>query len=86
MCIFVMCKRMSGMPNITLSINEELLKKARETARKSSMSLNALVRQLLENRVKDHDGEWLETVFLRADKSGAGSDRRKWRREDLYER
>jgi hypothetical protein len=72
------------MPNITLSISDELLKKARELAQKNSMSLNALVRALLKERVSAGDADWLDDVFARADKSGAGSKGKKWEREDLY--
>jgi len=73
------------MPNITLSINDSLLKKAREAARRQSMSLNGLVRSLLEERVGEGT-EWIEDLFDSADKSGAGSQGRKWKREDLYDR
>jgi hypothetical protein len=72
------------MPNITLSISDSLMKKAREAARRQSMSLNGLVRSLLEERVRG-GGEWLDGLFARADKSGSGTRGKKWKREDLYD-
>lgn len=72
------------MPNITLSIKEELLKKAREKAQKSSISLNTLVRKLLEEHVREDSDEWLEAIFSMADKSKSGSRGKRWNREDLY--
>ncbi|HSV97777.1 MAG TPA: hypothetical protein VLM75_12715 [Spirochaetota bacterium] len=74
------------MPNITLSLDEALLNKARELARRQSTSLNGLVRALLEERVSGEKELWLEDVFARTDSSRVGSHGRRWKREDLYEK
>lgn len=41
------------MPNITLSIPEDLLKNGRRYAQKRGTSLNALVRELLAEKVRE---------------------------------
>lgn len=73
------------MPNITLSLDEEILKASREYASRHGISLNALVRSMLESRVvRDHSG-WLDACFALMDKAAVDSGGRSWKREDLYD-
>lgn len=74
------------MPNITLSIDEKLLKKGREYARRHQISLNSLIRQLLEETVLEQHENQLEACFQLMDQVHASSKGRKWKREELYER
>ncbi len=73
------------MSNITLSINDSLLKACREYAGKQGMSLNALVRSLLERTVEQSQDDWLESCFHKMDEANGNSEGKTWRREELYD-
>jgi len=48
------------------------------------MSLNALIRKLLKQNVTDSSTQWLTESFELMDRTGANSQGRSWRREDLH--
>ena len=73
------------MPNITISLDEELLKSGRKYAEKHQTSLNALIRKLLEDTVRLQSDEWLEECFNLMDRADANSKGKKWQREELYD-
>lgn len=73
------------MPNLTISLDEEVLRASREYARKRNLSLNALIRQLLEQRVRRVEATWIDACFERMDAARVDSGGRSWRREDLYD-
>ena len=72
------------MPNITISLDEDLLKSGRSYAEKHQTSLNALIRKLLEQTVRLQSDAWLEECFNLMDRAGGDSKGRRWQREDLY--
>lgn len=72
------------MKNITLSIDDDILKLGREYARQHNISLNALVRRLLEQTVTRSSTQWLNDTFTLMDKTNVSSKNQKWKREDLY--
>ena len=73
------------MKNVTISINEDLLKAGRKYAEEHHVSLNALLRQLLAKAVlKSTKKEWLAESFAIMDKAKGNSKGKKWNREDLY--
>ena len=72
------------MPNITISLDEELLKSGRRYAEKHQTSLNALIRKLLEQTVRSQSDDWLEECFRLMDRASGNSEGRKWVREELY--
>lgn len=72
------------MKNITLSIDESLLKSAREYARRHNMSFNVLVRKLIEQTVVSNQSNWLDEAFELMDKANLKSEGVTWSREDLY--
>ena len=72
------------MPNITISLNEELLKSGRRYAEKYQTSMNALIRRLLEQTVRSQSDDWLEECFRLMDRARGNSKGRKWNREGLY--
>lgn len=74
------------MPNVTISIDDKLLKKGRKYAEKRGTSLNALIRDLLKKKVDQNSEDWLQELFEFADKKSGNSRGKKWKREDLYER
>ena len=73
------------MPNITISIDEDLLKSGRRYAQEHQKSMNALIRKLLEQTVKYQSEDWLEEFYSLMDRAGGNSEGRKWSREDLYD-
>ncbi len=73
------------MPNITISLDEDLLKFGRLYAEKHNTSMNALIRELLEKAVDPKAGDWLENCFNLMDRTRANSRGRQWRREDAYD-
>lgn len=76
----------SKMANVTLSFDDNLLKRGRKYAQKRGKSLNGLLRELLSKEIEQKNSDWLEQLFILMDRSKANSKGRKWTREDLYER
>lgn len=76
------------MTNLTITIDEKILKKARLRALEEGVSVNALLRDYLEKYTgsnKQHQQATNELLKI-AKCSMAESGGRKWSREDLYER
>jgi plasmid stability protein len=77
------------MANLTLSIDGELLKRARVRALEQDTSVNSLVRDYLQAFViggpqrsgMDDFLAWAKTVH-----AGSGPEGRTWTRDELYER
>ena len=72
------------MKNITLSIDDDLLEKGREYARSHNISLNVLVRRLLEQAVVRKESRWLDDMFRLMDKANVSSKGKRWTRDELY--
>lgn len=73
------------MPNVTLSMDAELLSRSREYARRHHTTLNAMVRQLVKKTVVEEDGGWVDECFRKMDQGGGHSSGKKWSREELYD-
>jgi hypothetical protein len=73
------------MPNITISLDEQLLKLGRQYAERHQTSMNALIRNLLEQTVKSDSTQWLDECFSLMDRANASSAGKSWKREDLYD-
>lgn len=71
------------MANITLSIDEDLLKRSRSYARSRGTSLNALVRNLLSNAASAPDTS-VDFLIERLKKSSGDSKGVKISREELH--
>ncbi len=70
--------------NITLSIEDDVLKMGREYARAQNVSFNVLVRKLIEQTVKKNSNSWLDDTFEYSDKNLSSASGITWQREDLY--
>lgn len=75
------------MANLTLSIDDDLLQKAREVAVREQTSVNALVREFLiryvDSRTRQHQAlDTLDSLANRNSSRSSGS----WPRESLHER
>ncbi|MDT8449168.1 MAG: DUF6364 family protein [Wenzhouxiangellaceae bacterium] len=75
------------MANLTLSLDDELLQKAREAAVREHTSVNALVRQYLKHYVNARESRLraLDALDEVAERTDSASDER-WSRESLHER
>jgi hypothetical protein len=73
--------------NVTLSIDEDLVRRARELAARRGASLNGMIRELLEEATSATSRETmlaeLEGLWV---KSAGDSGGRRWAREELYDR
>jgi hypothetical protein len=72
------------MKNITLSIDEDILKVGREYARAHNVSFNVLVRRLIEQTVVHKQSHWLDETFSLMDKANVSSGGKSWTREELH--
>ena len=73
------------MPNITISLDQDLLKCGRKYVKKHDTSLNALIREQLRKTVMNQGNEWLEEIFSLMDELKVGTKGPRWKREDLYD-
>ncbi len=71
------------MANITLSIDDELLKRGRSYARARGTSLNSLVRKLLVDAVSNPDA-LVDSMIERLRQSSGDSKGVKFTREELH--
>ena len=72
--------------NITISVDEDLARRAREVARRQGSSLNALIRQYLESLAGVTPGEAVAEELLRLmNEHGGHSAGRRIVRDDAYE-
>ncbi len=77
------------MANLTISVDGDVLRRARGKAAEQGTSLSAVVGEMLEQYAGQADaGQVLEEMFAIADSSGAavGEEGITWTRDDLYDR
>lgn len=74
--------------NVTISVDDDLLERARQLARRRGVSLQELIREQLRLLAGERSGadtarELLDLMQEHGGRSGGGG--RTWRREDAYE-
>ena len=74
------------MPNITISLDEEVLRASRDYARRHNTSLNAMIRHMLRQRVLTDYSQGLEECFSLMDEARADSKGQSWNRDEIHER
>jgi len=74
------------MRNLTLAIDEKILESSRKYARTHNMTLNGLIRHLLERTVRQDSPGKLDDLFRLMDEHPGDSGGWQWNREDLHER
>lgn len=78
------------MSNLTIVVDNDVLKRARMRALENGTSVNAILREHLEHYAAQGDGVRSVGARLRelaaASRSGSGSAGRTWTRDELYER
>lgn len=74
------------MTNLTLTIDDDILRKARMRAAAEGTSVNAVVRERLETYagVREDRRRAVEEILDIARTSQAGSGGRRWSRDELY--
>ncbi len=77
------------MANLTLTLDDDTLRRARIRALEQGTSVNALVRDYLERYAGESAAaEGLRSFLAATERSGAGSgpEGRSWTRDELYDR
>lgn len=76
------------MSNVTISVDDEVLKKARMRAIEQGTSVNAVLRGHLEAYAQVHADQlaFAEDLLRLSEASGARRGGRTWSRDELYER
>ncbi|MFT4028941.1 MAG: hypothetical protein QM675_03610 [Protaetiibacter sp.] len=76
------------MANLTIAIDDEVLKRARLRALEQGTSVNALLRDYLSSYVGEDRNMQVRREIVesaRRSRAGSGSEGRTWTRDDLYE-
>ncbi|MDJ0763922.1 MAG: hypothetical protein QNJ97_13155 [Myxococcota bacterium] len=73
------------MPNVTISIDEKTLEASRTYAKRHNMSLNGLIRKMLEQCVHRDSIDWLDECFAKMDMAQGDSKGKRWTRDELYD-
>lgn len=76
------------MANLTITVDDDLLRRARARAVEQGTSVNAVLRDELSRYVEASGGDRAAEAFLAVAKASAGSSgphRRSWTRDDLYD-
>jgi hypothetical protein len=76
------------MPNLTITVDEKVLKKARIKALEEGTSVNALLRSFLERYVRDVEvrKKAIDDILALSRSSRAASGGKRWTRDELHER
>jgi hypothetical protein len=77
------------MPNLTLSVDEDVIKKVRKIAIDKNTTLTAMVREFLisvANLDSQNRKEAIRKLQTSFETMSRDMGKRKWTREDLYER
>ena len=71
--------------NVTIAIDEDTLRASREYAKQRGISLNALIRELLERTTQCKNGDWVNDWFALLDSIPKNDVRWSWDRDEIYE-
>lgn len=76
------------MANLTVTIDDEVLRKARIRALELGSSVNRLVAEYLGAFAADEQHRTVESILelARQSKAGSGPSGRSWSRDELYDR
>lgn len=76
------------MTNVTIAVDEELLKQARIRALEQGTSVNALLREYLEEYVglRNRRAKAVEELLAISKRSRSRRGNRSWTRDELHER
>ncbi len=80
----LLLQKADTMENITIALDEEVIKAGRAYAQEHNTSLNGLIHSLLKQTVMPASKDWLDECFELMDQAQAHSRGVRWKREDLY--
>ena len=80
MCTHIMC-----MPNVTIAIEEDVLKRAKRYAEEHGTSVNGLIRDLLARTVGMPERRDLRHLFELMDRAKADGRGWRWNRDEAYD-
>jgi hypothetical protein len=72
------------MHNVTISLDDNLLRECRAYARRNHTTLNDLIRRKLTESVRVRSDAWVDELFANMDRAQANSQGTRWTREELY--
>lgn len=81
----------TGMANLTIIVNSEVLKRARIRALEENTSVNAVLNKYLEAYAREAEElqkrqEAVKAILELSDKYSIDREGKKWRRDELYKR
>ena len=74
------------MRNVTISLDERIIKAGRDYAHRQHTTLNNLIRKSLKNTVSGRSSHWVDECLSLMDRCSVSRKGKKWRREELYDR
>lgn len=76
------------MSNLTITVDDEVLKRARIRALQEGTSVNAELRRYLQtySGIRKSSSEAVKAIFKLADEHPCSSHGKKWTRDDIYDR
>jgi hypothetical protein len=73
--------------NLTLSADEKVIKRARETARRQGKSLNQAIREYLQLlSASENSEDSVEELFALMEQGKGSLKRQSWSRDEIHER
>ncbi len=73
------------MKNITISVDEDLWKRIRDSADGEHLSMNAFIRELLRKVIVGSDDSSASRIVALAREFGPAPTSWKWNRDEIYE-
>lgn len=76
------------MANVTISLDEDLLRRARVRAAESGTSVNAVLREFIESWAgkSAHRADAVASLLKRSSRSTSARAGRRWTRDEIHER
>jgi hypothetical protein len=74
------------MRNTTVTIDEKILEDARRHAGRLGCSFNAWVNKIIEDAIRRSPQKSMRELLALADKCAGRSKRKRWTRDEIYER
>jgi hypothetical protein len=75
------------MSNLTITVDDHVLVRARRRALEQGTSVNAVLRSYLETYAgADEQARAVDALLRASERSGAGRDGNTWTRDELHER
>ena len=74
------------MKNTTISLEDNILEKAKQVANSMGISFNAYIKMLIESSIQNSPKHIVEELVELSKKIQGNSNGEKWTKDDIYER